>query len=137
MVNKRNPKRCKLCWLCLIRQLAYFISLLERNNMQHNNFSLNNIMIDFNIDQKKFQLVLDLGSFVDYESNDIFHDDTFKPGYDLNQILNELLEKYYYIIPQSIYDTFSPLVEKSATKKSNNLTTGEEIFINTYRLMDI
>ena len=94
-------------------------------------------MIDFNIDQKKFQLVLDLGSFVDYESNDIFHDDTFKPGYDLNQILNELLEKYYYIIPQSIYDTFSPLVEKSATKKSNNLTTGEEIFINTYRLMDI
>lgn len=138
------------CWTCILFQLAYFISILEKNKIQHNDFHLGNIIIEFDEQNKKFQLkVIDLETLTDYQNKIVYSDmikkspadekirmgwnDKFHPGSDLNQILGELLEKYGENMPKSIYDAIEPRIKRYekefpyAISESNKLTTGVAI----------
>lgn len=155
--NKSKKSKHEFCWLCLIYQLSYFITLLEDQKIQHNDFHLGNIMIEYDQDKKKFQLkVLDLETLTDYKNPIIYSsmvknasneekirmgwNDKFHPGSDLNQILGELLERYGDIMPKSIVNEIEPRIKKYdkefpyAISESNKETTGEEILMIYYRL---
>lgn len=153
-----NQKKHVISWICLIYQLSYFINLLEKDKIQHNDFYLGNIMIEYKPKNKKFQLkVLDLETVTDYKNPDIFYspmvknaseeekirmgwNDRFHPGSDLNQILGELLERYADIIPKFIIDEIKPRIKRYnkefpyAISEKNKKTTGEEILMIYYRL---
>lgn len=133
-------------WICLMFQLSYFIYILEKNMIQHNDFYLGNIIIE----QKTYQLkVIDLETVVDYKNKKVFShmvkyssndekyrmgwNDKFHPGSDLNQIFGELLDKYKNNIPKIFYDEIKPRIiyhNKEfpyAIMTKNKLTTGKKM----------
>jgi len=138
-------------WIQILTQIAYFIKVLEENQIQHNDFYLGNIIVVYNPTEKILQLkVFDFETLTDYKDRTVFSDMVataskeelhrmgwsleFHPGSDLNQILGEIFERYQNIIPPNIYEKISPLIIKTdndefpfAIDISNEMTTGKHI----------
>lgn len=156
--NTTKTKTHNLAWLCLIYQLSYFIAMLEENKIQHNNFRLENIVIERCSHSKKFQLkVLDFSMMTDYKYPELVFSSIvskapekemlergwntkFHPGSDLNQIMGEILERYSNIMPKMFIKIIEPLIKKQdkqfpyAIRSSNKRTTGDEIMMLFWRL---
>jgi len=146
-------KNKMLGWICLIRQLAYFIDILEKNQINHNDFGLKNIMIEYCPKLKKFQLkILNLEKMTNHKNSELSMDNisrmtgntninnNFYRGIDLNLVLGELVEKYYEIIPKIFLTEIQSRIKKSADQSSykisdtNVLTTGSRIIQLSHKL---
>lgn len=67
-----NPKH-RMYWIYLLMQIAYFINILEKNKIQHNDFHLGNIIVYYDDKEKCMQLkVIDLETLTDYQQKNVF-----------------------------------------------------------------
>lgn len=137
-------------WNLLLCQLAYFINILEKNKIQHNDFHLGNVLMKCEKKNKICQVkIIDLETLTDYANKKIFSsmiknaDEKemtrmgwnlkFHPGSDLNQIIGEILDQYRDYIPKDLYNVLDPLIIKYdkefpfAISQENPATTGKAI----------
>ena len=151
-LDKLNDKE----WFALTLQLAYFIKVLEKNQIQHNDYHLGNIIV---IQNKGICLkVIDFETVTDYREHGFKPEQVktatkeeqyrmgwaneFHPGSDLNQIFGELLERYQQTIHKAIYRAIKPRIKRYtkefpfAISESNKLTTGKVLLRLIYHLAE-